>query len=101
MTLGKELAGFLKDQYQITNPLAQGFNSIAPLLKGSRTLTPAQMDQVFMAIVYKGMNDDAAGSGAGAPDQGSPANSYLQNALDKLDPELQQQALTYLRSKVK
>lgn len=114
VTTGKELTRFLKDQYQITNPLAQGLNSIAPLLKGTKTLTPEELDKVFMAIVYKDMNNtDTDGDGTpdandtspdsdGTPDANgtlAPEDAALKGALDKLDPEMQAKALQYLQSK--
>ena len=116
VTTGNELAKFLKEKYQISNPLAQGLNSIAPLLKGTSTLTPEDVDKVFMAMVYKDMNDTGAGSDSqvngdetGSDSQGkgdengdgtlSPEDVALKGALDKLDPEMQAKALQYLQSK--
>tara|TARA_B110000444_G_scaffold180610_1_gene169376 strand:- start:1429 stop:1944 length:516 start_codon:yes stop_codon:yes gene_type:complete len=103
VTTGKELATFLKEQYQITNPLAQGLNSIAPLLKGTRTLTPEDLDKVFMAIVYKDMNDTGAGSDSQVKGDanGDGFSDAVQSALAKLDPDMQRQALAYLQTVVK
>ena len=105
VTTGNELAKFLKEKYQISNPLAQGLNSIAPLLKGTSTLTPEDVDKVFMAMVYKDMNDTGAGSDSQVKgdENGdgtlSPEDAALKGALDKLDPEMQAKALQYLQSK--
>lgn len=105
VTTGNELAKFLKEKYQISNPLAQGLNSIAPLLKGTSTLTPEDVDKVFMAMVYKDMNDTGAGSDSQVKgdENGdgtlSPEDVALKGALDKLDPEMQAKALQYLQSK--
>ena len=105
VTKVSDILNYLKSQHKITNLVSQGFSSIAPILKQSqRALSDVELKKIFLALAYKSMNK-AGEQGAGAPDQGNTevpgVTPMIQNALDKLDPELQQQALTYLRSKVK